>query len=112
MPDASGCGVRRLAPRPLAVSVERVAAEAAPATLLARVQGSWPGVVGAAVAREAEAVAERGGEVTVACRSAAWAHELEMLSVDLVDRLNRAIAHSGGEAPVKGLRLVTRSAAG
>lgn len=103
--------MRRLAPRPLAGAVERVAAEAAPATLLARVQRCWPGVVGADVAREAEPVAERGGEVTVACRSATWANELEMLSMDLVDRLNGAIARPGRETPVRGLRLVTRSAA-
>ncbi len=44
----------------------------APLTLLSEVQRIWPGVVGAAVAAEATPTAERGGTLTVTCRSAVW----------------------------------------
>jgi predicted nucleic acid-binding Zn ribbon protein len=94
--------VRRLAPRPLATAVEAYAAALAPATLLAQIQRHWPAVAGEAVAREAEPVAERGGVVTVSCRSAVWAQELDLLSPQLVERLNLAL---GSEA-VLGLRCI------
>ena len=74
--------------------------EAAPATLLARVQGVWRGAAGEAVAAEAEPVSERAGVVTVRCASAVWAQELELLSGDLIERLNSAL---GEPAAVRGL---------
>jgi predicted nucleic acid-binding Zn ribbon protein len=40
------------------------------------------------VAAESEPVSERAGVVTVACRSAVWAQELELLAPDLLARLN------------------------
>jgi predicted nucleic acid-binding Zn ribbon protein len=52
----------------------------APASTLAAVQAAWPQAVGAAIAAEASPVSERDGVVTVACRSATWAHELDLLS--------------------------------
>ena len=70
----------RRAPRPVGAAVEAALAGAEPATLLAAVQSAWPSVVGDAVAREATPVAERDGTVTVACRSATWAQELDLLS--------------------------------
>lgn len=79
---------------------------AAPASVLARVQERWPAAVGEAIAREAEPVAERDGRVTVVCRSATWAQELELLAPDLVRRLNDALAEPGGQRPVNGLRVV------
>ena len=94
--------MRRLAPRPLAAAVEAYAASLAPATLLAQVQRHWPSVAGEAVAREAEPVAERGGVVTVSCRSAVWAQELDLLSAQLVERLNLALRSEA----VRGLRCV------
>jgi predicted nucleic acid-binding Zn ribbon protein len=36
-------------------------------------------------------VAERGGVVTVACASAVWAQELDLLSERVVEALNEAI---------------------
>jgi predicted nucleic acid-binding Zn ribbon protein len=102
--------VRRTGPRPLASALDAALRRAAPATLLARVQEAWPRAAGAVVAREAEPVAERGGAVTVACSSAVWAQELELLAPDLVERLNEQLgARAGGGSPVRALRFVTRS---
>ena len=89
-------------PRPIAEALARVTAQAAPATTLARIQGCWDEVAGPVVAAEAEPVSERAGVVTVACRSAVWAAELELLSPGLVEGLNEAL---GGTA-VASLRFV------
>ncbi len=72
-------------------------AEVAPRTLLAAVQGVWAEVAGPAVAAEGEPVAERDGVITVACRSATWAHELDLLQDELLPRLNAALAGSERE---------------
>ena len=66
----------------------------APQTVLAEVQRVWPGAVGAAVAREATPASERGGVLTVICRSSVWAQELDLMGPELVARLNEAL---GGE---------------
>jgi Dna[CI] antecedent DciA-like protein len=53
-------------------------------------------------------VAERDGVVTIACRSATWAQELDLLQLELVERLNGALSEADPEAigaPVKGLRF-------
>ena len=97
--------MRRLAPRPLRAALGEALPAAAPAGLLARVQTAWPEVAGPAVAAEAEPVSERDGVVTVACRAAVWAQELELLGGDLTDRLNGAL----GTPAVAGLRFVVRS---
>jgi predicted nucleic acid-binding Zn ribbon protein len=86
---------RRHQPRKLGAALGHVRAETAPATLLAAVQGAWPAVAGPAVAAEAEPVAERAGVVTIACRSATWAQELDLLGPTLLERLNAALAESG-----------------
>ena len=70
---------KRRAPRPLSGAVEATLREVSPTTLLAAVQRAWAPAVGDAVAREATPVAERDGVVTVACRSATWAQELDLL---------------------------------
>jgi predicted nucleic acid-binding Zn ribbon protein len=79
--------VRRLAPRPIGAALAGAVEGAAPAGLLARVQGSWPEAAGPAVAAVSEPVSEREGVVTVACESAVWAQELELLKGDLERRL-------------------------
>jgi predicted nucleic acid-binding Zn ribbon protein len=89
-------------PRPLAEALERVVARAAPATTLARIQGCWEQAAGSVIAAEAEPVSERRGAVTVACRSAVWASELELLAPGLIDRLNEAL----GAPAVSSLRFV------
>jgi predicted nucleic acid-binding Zn ribbon protein len=77
----------RRAPRKIAGAVETVLAGVQPGTLLAAVQGAWPAAVGAAIAEQAEPVSERDGVVTVACASAVWAAELDLMSPDLEARL-------------------------
>lgn len=84
--------MRRPGPRRLDGALERAKRDAAPATVLAQVQACWPDVVGDALARAAVPVAERAGTLTVACESAVWAQELELLGSDLVERLNAALA--------------------
>ena len=98
--------MRRRAPRPLADAIGALSARLEPATPLASVQRVWPGVVGDVIAAEAQPTAERGGVVTISCRSAVWAQELDLMALDLVDRLN---AELGGEA-VRQLRVTARPA--
>jgi predicted nucleic acid-binding Zn ribbon protein len=105
--------VRRLAPRPLAAALERVARGAEPATLLARVQAVWPEVAGPGLSGSAAPVSERDGVVTVACESAVWAQELELLGPDLLTRFGDALAAEPERPmgrPVKKLRFVVGSA--
>ena len=83
--------MRRRAPRPLAVSVGAALERAEPATLLAAVQSAWAGAVGEAIAREATPVSERSGVVTVACRSATWAEELDLLGPQILARLRAGL---------------------
>jgi predicted nucleic acid-binding Zn ribbon protein len=78
-------------PRQIAEALARVTAKAAPATTIARLQGCWETVAGPVIAAEAEPVSERSGVVTVACRSAVWANELELLAPGLVKGLNEAL---------------------
>ena len=98
--------MRRLAPRPLASVLQEVAETATPATVLARVQACWTEVAGEAVSAEAEVVAERHGVLTIRCRSAIWAHELELLGEDLRERLSAAV---GEASAVRELRFVVGS---
>jgi predicted nucleic acid-binding Zn ribbon protein len=95
--------MRRREPRSLAAALEQLGHQTTPATLLARVQAAWGEVVGPAIAAEAQPVAERSGTVTVACRSAAWASELELLAPDLLEKLNGALGDPTGR-PLKALR--------
>jgi len=94
--------MRRSQPRPLAGAIERLAGDLAPPTALARVQAAWPRVAGEAIAREATPVSERAGVVTVACSSAVWAHELDLLAPAILERLGEAL----GESSVARLRCV------
>jgi len=95
--------VRRPAPRPLEAALGDLRERLAPATPLARVQAAWPGAVGEAIAGQAQPVSERGGTLVVACRSSVWAQELDLMSLDVVARLNSAL----GRDVVTGLRCVT-----
>lgn len=88
--------MRRRVPRPLSAALDELRRDSAPQTLLARVQACWPTAVGPAIAAEARPLSERSGTLTVGCRSAAWANELELLSGDLLHKLNEAL---GGGPP-------------
>ena len=97
-------------PQPLSVALEAVRARVAPATLLAATQEAWPRAVGARVAAEAEPVAEREGVITVACRSATWAQELDLLQVELRDRVAAELADGPFAGAVLGLRFTADAA--
>jgi predicted nucleic acid-binding Zn ribbon protein len=92
--------VRRREPRPLGPAVAALAQRLAPATPLAEIQRVWPQAVGPAVAAEAEPTGERDGVVVVTCASAVWAQELDLMSPELVQRLNAAL----GTDSVRSLR--------
>jgi predicted nucleic acid-binding Zn ribbon protein len=55
------------------------------------VQRVWAKAVGEAVAREAEPIGVRDAKLTVACRSAVWANELDLMSGEVVAALNEAL---------------------
>jgi predicted nucleic acid-binding Zn ribbon protein len=90
--------VRRARPHQLGGAFRRVVDDASPQTLLARVQAAWAGAAGETVAQQATPVRERDGEVTVACRSASWAQELDLLSERLRERLNERLGEEGVSA--------------
>jgi predicted nucleic acid-binding Zn ribbon protein len=69
---------------------------------LAAVQRAWSGAVGEAIAREANPVAERDGVVTVACRSATWAQELDLLADQILAQLRSQLPD---EAELAALRF-------
>jgi predicted nucleic acid-binding Zn ribbon protein len=79
--------------------------DAAPATLLARVQVAWGDVAGPGLAAAATPVAERDAVVTVACESGVWAQELELLAPELLGGLESAL----GGPLVTRLRFVVGS---
>jgi predicted nucleic acid-binding Zn ribbon protein len=93
--------MRRRTPRPVSFALDSLADRIAPQTLLAAVQREWPNVAGA-FAKVSEPVSERDGIVTVACDSAVWAQELELMGEVVLARLNAAL----GRPAV--LRLRTR----
>jgi predicted nucleic acid-binding Zn ribbon protein len=92
----------RRSPRPLASALAPLQESLAPKTLLAEVQRVWPAAAGAAIAREATPVSERGGVVTIACAASVWAQELDLMAPELVAKLN---AHLG-EGRITALRCV------
>lgn len=76
-----------------------------PPGLLAELQAVWPEVAGPVVADSARPVSEREGIVTVACESAVWAQELELLAGDLCTRLNARLT----QGAVARLRFIVGS---
>ncbi|HXD64672.1 MAG TPA: DUF721 domain-containing protein [Solirubrobacteraceae bacterium] len=85
----------RRSPRSMEAALTVLADELAPQTMLAEVQRAWPDVVGPSIAAEAQPTAERGGVVTVSCSASVWAQELDLMSVDILERLNGALASGG-----------------
>ena len=92
--------MRRRGPRPVGLALDAMTDAIAPATVLAEVQRVWPRVAGERFARAAEPVSERDGIVTVACESAVWAQELDLLSERVIEGLNEAL----GRPAVRRLR--------
>jgi predicted nucleic acid-binding Zn ribbon protein len=93
----------RIAPRPLSTALERFTATIAPATILARVQEVWGVAAGPAIASAASPTSERGGVLTITCEASVWAQELDLMAVELVQRLNAAL----GEGTIRELRCRT-----
>jgi predicted nucleic acid-binding Zn ribbon protein len=82
---------RSRVPRPAAFAIEALSDSLAPQTPISAVQRAWPDVAGDLIAAQCEPTSERGGVVTVTCSSAVWAQELDLLSADLIERLNAAL---------------------
>jgi predicted nucleic acid-binding Zn ribbon protein len=85
---------------------ERLADRLMPATLLAEAQRAWPAAAGPSLAAVAQPVAERDGVLTVACGSAVWAQELDLLSERVVAALNAEL----GRPAVRRVRAVATPA--
>ena len=94
--------MRRGTPKPLGDSIRALRADVQPETPLAAIQAIWPDAVGSRIAAEARPVREREGTVTVECRAATWAQELDLLHDELLARVNEAL---GGERVTR-LRMV------
>jgi predicted nucleic acid-binding Zn ribbon protein len=97
---------RRRGPRRAGGALRGALEGAAPRTLLAEVQTVWADASGGAVAAEARPVSERDGVVTVACRSATWASELDLMKTRLLERLNERLS----EHRLEGLRFTADAA--
>jgi predicted nucleic acid-binding Zn ribbon protein len=82
----------RRAPRPISEAIGAALEGTGPATLLAAVQSAWASAVGEAIAREAAPVSERDGVVTVACTSATWAQELDLLGERILGQIRAELA--------------------
>jgi predicted nucleic acid-binding Zn ribbon protein len=100
--------VRRRGPRPVAHALDALTSALAPPTLLAEVQRAWPDAVGPVFAGHAQPVAERDGELLVACPEAVRAQELDLMSELVLERLNAAL----GRPAVRRLRVQARPAPG
>jgi predicted nucleic acid-binding Zn ribbon protein len=74
---------RRRTPRPLGEALRSAVDSVEPATPLAAVQTVWAEAVGERIAAAASPVAERDGVITVACGSASWAQELDLLAEEI-----------------------------
>jgi predicted nucleic acid-binding Zn ribbon protein len=92
----------RRVPRPIGEAIGAALEGSAPSTLLAAVQGAWASAVGEAIAREAAPVSERDGVVTVACGSATWAQELDLLGERILAQIRAEVADAQA---LRGLRF-------
>ena len=98
-------------PRNASAAIRAIRDQAAPATLLACVQSVWAEVVGPAIAAEADPVSERDGVVTVACRTATWAQELDLMQEQIRAKVNAGLAELRGTgSEVGGLRFTADGA--
>ena len=93
-------------PRPIAVAAGELAASLVPPTALASIQQRWEEAVGPDLAAHAEPVAERNGTVTINCRDAVWAAELELQSRTLMERLSHTLEVAGEAREIKTCRFV------
>jgi predicted nucleic acid-binding Zn ribbon protein len=87
---------RRRTPRPLGEALPGAIGSAAPSTPLAAVQSAWRAAVGERIAAAASPVSERDGTVTVACESATWAQELDLLEGEIASKLRSKLPPNSG----------------
>ena len=87
-------------------AIQAAMGEVEPETPLAAVQSAWADAVGEAIAAEASPVAERDGVVTIACSSATWAQELDLLGERILTQLTAELP------PESGLRALRFTATG
>ncbi len=92
----------RRAPRPVSEAIRAAVEPIAPATPLAAVQSVWPDAVGEKIAAQTTPVSERDGVITVACRSATWAQELDLLAGQTLEKVAASVPEG---VSVKGLRF-------
>jgi predicted nucleic acid-binding Zn ribbon protein len=95
-------------PRSVGAAISALADRLAPLTTLADVQRVWPAAVGEVVAGHAEPTGERDGVLVVTCDAAVWAQELDLMALDLVERINGEL----GREAVRSLRCQTAPARG
>ncbi|CAN5557668.1 hypothetical protein BH20ACT15_BH20ACT15_10970 [soil metagenome] len=92
----------RRAPRPVSEALRAAVEPIAPATPLAAVQSAWVDAVGEAIAAQASPVSERDGVITVECRSATWAQELDLLAAETLEKVAAGLPEG---VSVNGLRF-------
>jgi predicted nucleic acid-binding Zn ribbon protein len=97
--------VRRLAPRPIGLALDRVAGELAPETPLARVQAAWAAAVGEANAAHGTPIRFGGGRLTVYCPESGWAENLQLMGLQIAARLNAEL----GDEIVREIRCTSRA---
>jgi predicted nucleic acid-binding Zn ribbon protein len=92
----------RHVPRRLSASIAALTDQLAPRTTLAEAQRAWPVVAGQMMVKHARPTAERGGTLTISCRSSVWAQELDLMAPELIAKLNAQL----GEGRITALRCV------
>ncbi|MGI8428048.1 MAG: DUF721 domain-containing protein [Solirubrobacteraceae bacterium] len=84
----------RRSPRPVAIAIDAIRDELAPATVLADVQRVWLEAVGPTIANDARPISERMGVLTISCSASVWAQELDLMSAAILEGLNQRL-HEG-----------------
>jgi predicted nucleic acid-binding Zn ribbon protein len=88
--------------------MDQLLAGAQPASGLGAVQRVWRDAVGEGISQEAQPTAERDGVLTVSCKSAAWASDLDLLAPELIEQLN-ALLGPGRIVRLRCIATTTRS---
>lgn len=84
--------VKRRDPFPIGDALSELTGAVQPPSVLAEVQRCWPEAVGEVIANWAAPVSERNGTLTISCRDAIVAHELEMMKVTLIEQLAETVS--------------------
>jgi predicted nucleic acid-binding Zn ribbon protein len=71
---------------------------AAPKTGLAAVQAIWSTAVGEDIAKVATPTSERSGTVTIECADAMWTQQLDLMQIQLLEKLREHLGEGSPEA--------------